>query len=249
MARRPGRRHGDPPGSPGQGHLQVAHAARPRGAARRGGRLRLQHAERPEPSRLPQDGLAAGRAADAVDPARGAPALPRIARGRAPAGYWGEPQHGRSGRLPRPSPTIDAVDDAPEASSDVGDDRIRTARSPDYLRWRYPPHTWATASSRWATTSPKAPRCFRLRRRGASLEATVGEFSSRATSRRPVAPCCGRSPDGPARTTSSCWARPSATVSCRSSGRARPSVWRDVRHTEMPAADAWALSMGDVELF
>ena len=89
----------------GRGIFRVAHPARPRGAARRGRRLRLQHAERPEPARLPQDGLAARRPADAVDPARGGPVLARIARGtrRAATGAsTARPER----RLPRPSPTM-----------------------------------------------------------------------------------------------------------------------------------------------
>ncbi len=57
-----GGRHRDPAPSPGAGDLHPAHPSHARGDGRRGGRLRLQHPERSEPSGLPEDGVDRGRA-------------------------------------------------------------------------------------------------------------------------------------------------------------------------------------------
>ena len=73
--------------------------------ARRGRRLRVQHAERPEPPRLPQDGLAARGAGPAVGPAG---VGRRAARDRARPGSGralGRADRRRACLRPRPSPT------------------------------------------------------------------------------------------------------------------------------------------------
>ena len=57
-ARSPRRRHGDAPGPPGPWPVHGTDTARPRGVPRRRRGVRVQHAERPEPARLPQARLA-----------------------------------------------------------------------------------------------------------------------------------------------------------------------------------------------
>ncbi len=69
--------HRDAPRLPGTRDLHRAHVARDRRAPRRGSRLRVQHAERPEPAGIPEDGVADRRspadprATDALAPRRG----------------------------------------------------------------------------------------------------------------------------------------------------------------------------------
>ncbi len=66
----PGRRHRDPSRFPGSRHLHEAHPGRDRRVDRRGRRLRLQHAERSESTRLPEDGVAGRGSAPGADPTR-----------------------------------------------------------------------------------------------------------------------------------------------------------------------------------
>ena len=79
--------HRDGSRASGSGHLPAAHLAGARGALRGGRRLRLQHAQRPEPSGLSEDGVAARRQAHAL----GAAVEPGVAAGDRPQSRAGRP--------------------------------------------------------------------------------------------------------------------------------------------------------------
>ena len=69
--RRAGRRHRDPPRPPGPRHLHAAHPGTRSTTLRADGvDVRLQHAQRPEPPRLPEDGMAGRRPAAGAAPGR-----------------------------------------------------------------------------------------------------------------------------------------------------------------------------------
>jgi asparagine synthase (glutamine-hydrolysing) len=177
----------------------------------------------------------------------GVRSLRRIAQARAPADYWGEPSD--AGTTAAEAFADDGAVAALLKASDVRDERIRTDRSPEYLRWRYPaPHLGYRVVTLGGDVADGAA-CFRLRRRGASVEATVGDVlvpgddpSGRRALLREIARQSGA--DYLLLLGASVRDRVVPLV-----GQGPTLVWRAVRHTEMPAADAWALSMGDVELF
>jgi asparagine synthase (glutamine-hydrolysing) len=173
--------------------------------------------------------------------------LPKIAQARTAAGYWGERTTAGTGAAEA------FADDGAVASllkaADISDDRIRTDRSPEYLRWRYPASHLGYRVVTLGDDVAEGAACFRLRRRGGSLEATVDDL---------LVP--GNDPSG-RRALLGEIARQSgadyllmlgASIHDRVVplvGQGPTLVWRDVCHAEMPAADAWALSMGDIELF
>ena len=128
------RRHGDASGLPGARDLLAAHAGGARRAPGRG-RLRLQHPEREEPARVPEDGVAGRRPrADprpraAPDPVRGA--TPFVAHG-------GGARHRADRRravLLRTCSADGARRLARRSGSGRGASRPRGIAA--YLRWRY----------------------------------------------------------------------------------------------------------------
>ena len=173
--------------------------------------------------------------------------LPKIAQARTAAGYWGEYSTAGTGAA-----EAFADDDAVASllkASDIRDDRIRTDRSPEYLRWRYPASNLGYRVITLGDDVTEGAACFRLRRRGASLEATVGDV---------LVP--GNDPSGRRALLGEIARRSGADyvlmlgASVRDRlmplvGQGPTLVWRDLRHTEKPAGEEWALSMGDIELF
>ena len=178
--------------------------------------------------------------------------LVRLARARTPADKWSAPTDAGV-------PVADVLADAPAVErllaaarpSAVGDDdRLRTRRTPGYLAWRYgfpPLHYRAVVAPGGVADGVVV---FRLRRRGAALEAAVCEQIVPAGDDR-TAPRLVRR-----------LLRASGADHAVQIGRARPStgllpvpgqgptlVWRDVTETTMPPADHWALALGDIELF
>lgn len=178
--------------------------------------------------------------------------LVRLARARTPADKWSAPTEAGV-------PVTDVLADAPAVEallaaarpSEVGDDgHLRTRRTPDYLAWRYgfpPLHYRAVVAPGGVADGVVV---FRLRRRGAALEAAVCEQIVPAGDDR-TAPRLVRR-----------LLRESGADHAVQIGRARPStgllpvpgqgptlVWRDVTETTMPPADRWALALGDIELF
>ena len=140
-----------------------------RGARRVRGRGRLdgvQHTERPEPAGLPEDGLAGGRRVAAVGarapsgPARGrrAPPRPAVRAGRG----------GARGLSLVPAEEALSAERAPRS---IEPEVLHTARSLEYLRWRYAegPLAYHVLSGGGATV------IARLRSRGPLREAVVCE--------------------------------------------------------------------------
>ncbi len=179
---------------------------------------------------------------------RSALSLVRLARARTPADKW-------SARTDAGVAVGDVLadDDAVAAllaSARPDDDRLRTRRTPAYLAWRYgfpPLHYRAVVAAEGVAAGVVV---FRLRRRGAALEAAV---------------CEQIVPDGDDRTASSLvrtLLRDTRADHAVQIGRARPSrgllpvpgqgptlVWREVTEPVMPPAARWALGLGDIELF
>src|SRR5690606_36989777 len=175
----------------------------------------------------------------------GARSLGRIARSRTPAGYWGEPTTAGV-----PAAEAFADDDAVSSlleASESDDERLRTDRTPAYLRWRYPSSPLGYRVVTLGGDVAAGAACFRLRRRGAALEATVGDIfvpdGDPSTRRALVAEIARRSGadyvlvlNGSPR-----------DGFVPTPGQGPTFVWRHLCHTEKPAVEAWALSMGDIE--
>jgi GNAT superfamily N-acetyltransferase len=174
--------------------------------------------------------------------------LVRLARARTPADKWSAPT---DAGVPVADVLADAAAvDALLAAARPADDRLRTRRSPDYLAWRYgfPPLHYRAIVAPGGVGEGMV--VFRLRRRGAALEAAVCEQIVPVGDER-TAPRLVRR-----------LLRDSGADHAVQIGRARPStgllpvpgqgptlVWRDVTETTMPPADRWALALGDIELF
>ena len=174
--------------------------------------------------------------------------LVRLARARTPADKWSAPT---DAGVPVADVLADAAGvEALLAASRPDDGRLRTRRTPDYLAWRYgfPPLHYR------AVVAPGGVKeglvVFRLRRRGAALEAAVCEQIAPVGDDR-TAPRLVRA-----------LLRDTGADHAVQIGRARPAtgllpvpgqgptlVWRDVTETTMPPADRWALALGDIELF
>ncbi len=119
----------------GTGHLLEAHAGGARRASGRG-RLRLQHAEREEPARVPEDGLAGRR--PACRSASGCGDRSGSRRGRGRGERRRELGRRAAGRAPRSrrSCWTDEIDGLLDGRAS-GRDGIATPRDAAYLRWRY----------------------------------------------------------------------------------------------------------------
>jgi GNAT superfamily N-acetyltransferase len=175
-------------------------------------------------------------------------ALVRLARARTPADKWSSPTGAGV-------PVADLLADAGAVTTLLEaarphDDSLRTARSPAYLAWRYgfPPLHYRAAVAPGGVDAGVV--IFRLRRRGAALEAAV---------------CEQIVPLGDDRTASALIRqvlRETGADHAVQIGAARPTkgllpvpgqgptlVWRDLVETEMPPADRWSLALGDIELF
>jgi GNAT superfamily N-acetyltransferase len=174
--------------------------------------------------------------------------LVRLARARTPADKW-------SAATTSGVPVADVLADASattallEAASPPAG-RLRTRRTPAYLAWRYgfPPLRYRAVVSPEGVVGGMV--VFRLRTRGAALEAAI---------------CEQLVPDGDHRTASSLvrqLLRETRADHAVQIGRARPSrgllpvpgkgptlVWRGVTATAMPTPDRWDLHLGDIELF
>lgn len=166
----------------------------------------------------------------------GVRSLPAIVRGRVPAGHWGEPTD--VGQRAVDAFTVDVLP--------VIDGPLTTNRRADYLRWRYDADLLGYRVLN-LDDQPGTRCAFRLRRRGAALEATVGDVvgadgAARRTLLRHVLRRTGADYllvlDG-------AWRDRSMPVP----GQGPTLVWRSLRATERPPLGRWALTMGDVELF
>lgn len=174
--------------------------------------------------------------------------LARLARARTPADKWSAPTEAGA-------PVVDVLDDAAAvdallAAARPADGRLRTRRTPAFLAWRYgfPPLHYRAVVAPGGVEEGLV--VFRLRRRGAALEAAVCEQITPVGDDR-TAPRLVRR-----------LLRETGADHAVQIGRAKPAagllpvpgqgptlVWRDVTETTMPPADRWALGLGDIELF
>ena len=174
--------------------------------------------------------------------------LVRLARARTPADKWSAPTDAGV-------PVADVLaDDAAVATllgaSRPDDGRLRTRRTPDYLAWRYgfPPLHYRAIVAPGGVEEGLV--VFRLRRRGAALEAAVCEQIVPVGDDR-TAPRLVRRllrDTGADHAVQIGHARP-ATGLLPVPGQGPTLVWRDLTETTMPPADRWALGLGDIELF
>ena len=174
--------------------------------------------------------------------------LLRLARARTPADKWSAPT---DAGVPVSEVLADAeATTALLAAARPDDDRLRTLHTPAYLAWRYgfPPLHYRAVVAPGGLASGVV--VFRLRRRGAALEAAVCEQIVPAGDDR-TAPALIRQV-----------LRETGADHAVQIGRARPArgllpvpgqgptlVWRDLTEPVMPHADRWALGLGDIELF
>jgi GNAT superfamily N-acetyltransferase len=174
--------------------------------------------------------------------------LVRLARARAPADKWSV--HTDVGvnvaELLADEKSITALIDSARPDGD----RLRTRRTPAYLAWRYgfpPLHYRAVVAPDGVEAGAVV---FRLRRRGAALEAAICEQIVPAGDDDPASALVRRV------------LRETGADHAVQIGRARPSkgrlplpghgptlVWRDVTDPSMPPANQWDLVLGDIELF
>jgi GNAT superfamily N-acetyltransferase len=177
--------------------------------------------------------------------------LLRLVRARTPADKWSAPT---SAGVPVSEVLADtgAVETLLAAArpDPRDDDRLRTARTPEFLAWRYgfEPLRYRAVVAPGGVADGVV--VFRVRRRGAALEAAVCDQ---------IVPV-GDHRTGPALVRR--LLRETRADHAVQIGRARPArgqlpvpgqgptlVWRDVTATDMPPADRWALQLGDIELF
>jgi hypothetical protein len=178
--------------------------------------------------------------------------LVRLARARVPADKWSQPTtagHPASDVLA----DTDGVEQLLRSLAPQPPGTLTTRRTAAFLAWRY---GFAPLAYRAVLADEQAGvagglALFRLRRRGAALEAAVGDVLVPGDDRQVAARLVGE-----------VVRRSRADVALRLGGggavRARsvpvpgqgPTlVWRSVCATEVPPAAAWRVTLGDIELF
>jgi GNAT superfamily N-acetyltransferase len=174
--------------------------------------------------------------------------LARLARARTPADKWSTPTGAGVPVAELLADEQGVADLLATARPDGG--RLSTQRTPAYLGWRYgfPPLHYRAMVAPGGVAAGVV--IFRLRQRGAALEAAVCEQLVPAGDDR-TAPTLVRR-----------LLRATGADHAVQIGRARPTqgllpvpgqgptlVWRDLNETTMPAAERWDLGLGDIELF
>ncbi len=127
---------------------------------------------------------------------------------------------------------------------------LRTARTPAFLRWRYAGGPIAYRVLLRGATLDEGIACFRLRQRGAAIEATLCDLivpDDDPTARAELLRSVRRTarPDYLIRVQ-----RPIAQDGLvRLPGQGPLMTWRSLHQATMPPLDAWDLRLGDIELF
>jgi GNAT superfamily N-acetyltransferase len=173
--------------------------------------------------------------------------LLRMARARTPAGKWSVPSTAGTA-LPevlRDEPALAGL-----LASLPSDRRLRTRRTAEFLAWRY----GFPALHYRAMVGPEGLAggvvVFRLRPRGAALEAAVCETLVPGGDRRRA----HRLVRAVLRETRADHAVEIGAASpvrgvLPLPGQGPTLVWRDVNETTLPTASEWELGLGDIELF
>lgn len=179
---------------------------------------------------------------------RGVGSLLRTTRARTAAEKWSVPT---SAGLAADEALGDRRAVAHLVASLPADDALRTRRTPEFMAWRYRFGPLAYRTALAGTTIEDGIAVFRLRRRGPALEAAV---------------CDLLVPDGaqPAlkAVLNKLLRASGADYAVRVGGEGVPRLgylplpgqgpallWRGLLHDEAPAAGAWHLTLGDIELF
>ena len=178
---------------------------------------------------------------------RSVASLIKVARARVPATKWSTPTTAGL-------PALDALRDhdavAALLQAAATDDGMHTRRSPEFMAWRYGFEPLAYRVLLAGARLADGLVVFRLRRRGAAMEAAIGDL---------VVPA-GRSDAGSLvrrvlRESGADYAvriggnHVARAGSLPLPGQGPTLVWRAVSDPVMPAPDDWHLTLGDVELF
>jgi GNAT superfamily N-acetyltransferase len=184
-------------------------------------------------------------------PVAAAVASPAAARrmlgARVPAAKWSEP-------CPVGVPAAAAFADAPAVerllASVAPPSGLRTARSVDFLRWRYGLDDLRYRVLWRGASVEDGLAVFRVRRRGAATETTLADLILPGGDRRARLDLVA----AVRRATGSDYVisvqrPPLAGRSVRLPGQGPVLTWRGIGRSAAPGLDAWDLTLGDVELF
>lgn len=176
--------------------------------------------------------------------------LRRILGARTAAEHWSTPC---PVGLPAPGYLAAVGDHVPGSDTDPGTDAWRTDRSPAFLAWRYgldhlDYRVLTTGDLPRGDRLPEGAAVFRMRRRGAALEATVAEVLAPRQARTALLRGVLRASGADYVLTAG--ARRVEAVPAIALGAFSPLVtWRAVTITTQPAIEDLAFSVGDLELF
>jgi GNAT superfamily N-acetyltransferase len=174
--------------------------------------------------------------------------IPAIVRGRVPASHWGQPT--TAGTTATEAFADDrATEELLASMANSGEERLRTRRSPAYLRWRYDADLLGYRVLPLGRDIREGAVCFRLRRRGAAVEATIGDLlvpgAAPTVERRLIRAVLRASGADYALVLGRSWRSGVVTVP----GQGPTLVWRQLHGGHAPSLERWALTMGDIELF
>ncbi|MGK2947179.1 MAG: GNAT family N-acetyltransferase [Acidimicrobiales bacterium] len=174
--------------------------------------------------------------------------IPAIVRGRVPASHWGEPT--TAGTTATEAFADDgATADLLASMAAPDDQRLRTRRSPAYLRWRYDADLLGYRVLPLGRDLQEGAACFRLRRRGTATEATIGDLlvpgASTTAERRLIRAVLRATGADYALVLGRSWRSGLLPVP----GQGPTLVWRQLHGGQAPPLERWALTMGDIELF
>lgn len=173
--------------------------------------------------------------------------IPNVLRGRAPAGHWAE--RSDVGMQPEQAFADEGLTEELLASSGARTGQMTTRRSAEFLRWRYDGDLLGYRVATIGRDISEGAACFRLRRRGTALEATICDLlvpqDDPSVRRRLIRTVL--------RSTRADYAlllggaRSDLTIPVARQG---PTLtWRSVCEPICPSLDRWTLTMGDIELF
>jgi GNAT superfamily N-acetyltransferase len=173
--------------------------------------------------------------------------LIRVARARVPAAKWSTPT---DAGLPAPEVLSDRDAVGALLTASATGAGMQTRRTPAFMAWRYGFEPLAYRVLLAGDRLADGFVVFRLRRRGAAMEAAVGDVVLPASSGRTAAllrrMLRESGADYAVRIGGAHVAR---AGSLPLPGQGPTLVWREVSDPGMPAAAAWHLTLGDVELF
>jgi GNAT superfamily N-acetyltransferase len=171
-----------------------------------------------------------------------------VARARVPAEKWSLPTTAGL-------PAVDALNDRDEVAgllqAGSADDGLHTRRTPEFMAWRYGFEPLAYRVMLAGEGLADGIVVFRLRRRGAAVEAAVCDVIVPDEQRFPISALLGRLlHESGADYAIRIGGRHAARAgSYPLPGQGPTLVWRNVSDTVMAHADEWRLGLGDVELF